>query len=198
MGSALVRSARVGSSRAAALLLGLGCLALGIGLLSQPDPEGPKLAVRGFLAALARGDHVAASEFVAGRGKLSKVEREAPWNGEQRVEFDPARVRLDLLQLTGNESLVTATLSLGDREIVLPIELSRSRGVGWKIRSIYGQRVDPLTLWSEIQQGVIDADPHYADDLGLKRELEKAFAAPGEKLQIARDPESREGEPRQF
>ncbi len=190
------------SARLATLFLGLGLLALGVGLLSRPDPEEPKNVVRTFLKALARGDHVTARKLVEG-GEYSRPKDPSGTLlnrliSEQQPVLEDSQIVLDIVELTNNHAVIAARITLGERELIFPLELEFFRGLGWKIRSIDGLRVDPATVWSDIEQGVIDADPQYVDDSRLKRDLEKLWSIPREETQIASEPDEILDQPRRF
>jgi len=184
------------SVRTATLCLGLGLIALGVGLLSQPDPEGPRKAVRSFMVALSQGDHVAASRLVEGGERLKF---EGTTGTSKSPILDESQVVLDVVKLTSTESTISAKIQLKGHDLNFPVELAFYRGIGWKIRTIDGLRVDPVTLWSEIEQGLIEADPQYVDESRLKRDLEKIWDLPGERrMQIATEPDSQEERPQRF
>lgn len=177
------------------LCLGLACGALGMAILSQPDPREPERVVERFLEALTIQDESRASGLVIG-GPVINQEAGKVFPGEA-VEIPGIRARTE--KLDGSKSTVVGTVRGEGGEVSRTFELAYSRGVGWRIRKIEGMPIDVRSLQKELRI-VRDAEGReFLDQASLKRDLERMWgseygAAGGERRpQIATQPEDARG-----
>lgn len=184
----------MGSTRAALLCLVLGGLALGIGLLSSPDSSLPVAVVRNFLEALSQGDSSVAANLVeGGENSRGSVHPTGSAAGSSLSGLDLFRIQIKALSNNGHESVVLVGIVCDGSAREWKFGLIFYRGLGWKIRTIDGLRVNPRTLADAFWQAVHGNEMQFVDQESLKRDLEKIWKLPPDAARpvIASPPENR-------